>query len=384
MDKLEKLTPEQEKLMYEVRDEYIALFNSIKRIDEPTFEKGIEWVYNDLLELPTPIIVYCESWYDALRKIACQQIKDLDNIEPLDEYHNIKENLQSRVDQLIKDSFNDFSNYTNSYSNFGWVAFYDFFDRIGILNDDKFPKYKMLIKSGAFQVYEYDTHVFAIQPAQNMTKNAMGQLNNIDGKSFEWSDGSGFYYINGFNISQSLFKELIENTYTPEQFFKEQNEEIKSAVVSFLQQKGGDEAIYRFFENNLKLVDTFVDEKEEQYMEGTTKGMNIGVYSLFKGNINDFDIAYVRCYCPSTDRMFFLGVEPNQTNAKDAIASLYQVPSVLENNIVSISRQGEKFSTIFDEQTTNKLRNNEFDKTTLRKYTSISGDRYFKLMKYEF
>jgi hypothetical protein len=80
--------------------------------------------------------------------------------------------------------------------------------------------------------------------------------------------------------------------------------------------------------------------------------------------------------------MFFLGVEYSNDNAKDAIASLYRVPLQLKDNIVSISRQGEKFSTIFDDITTAKIQANEFQE--FDEYVSITGDQYFKLMKYEY
>ena len=209
-------------------------------------------------------------------------------------------------------------------------------------------------------------------------------MNSINEMAFEWNDGYGFYYVNGLNLSEELFHKLKSNNYTTTDFALEENEEVKSAVISFIQQKEGEEGIYRFFAKDLKEVDTFIDNKENKYLEGTTKGMNIGVYSLFKGEINNTEVAYVRCYCPSTDRMFFLGVEPTNTNAKDAIASLYQVPKLLSNNIKTISRQGEIFSTTFDEETTNKLKNNEFSLDDLKNYVSLSGDEYFKLMTYEY
>jgi hypothetical protein len=159
---------------------------------------------------------------------------------------------------------------------------------------------------------------------------------------------------------------------------------VKSAIISFIQQRDGEEGVYRFFQKNLLEVDVFVNKKEKVYLEGTTNGMNIGVYTLFKGKINGTSVAYVRCYCPSTDRMFFLGVKPNNTNAKDAIASLYQIPKILVNNIESISRQGEIFSTTFDKITTNKLKNKEFCNEELKNYVSLSGDDYFRLITYEY
>ena len=209
------------------------------------------------------------------------------------------------------------------------------------------------------------------------------RLNSVDGPSVNWG-GIDFdcYYVNGLNISKDLFEKLSNKDYTFDDFIKEENEEIKSAALSFYQQKFGDEFLFEFLSKNLKEIDSYVDNKDKKYLEGTTGGMNIGVYTLFSGEVNDEKISYVRCYCPSTDRMFFLGVDPIHKTAKDAIASLYRIPSKLKNEIETINRQGERFSTTFTEKGYNILES--MDKKDIENLTNINGSEYFKLIKYEF
>ena len=224
---------------------------------------------------------------------------------------------------------------------------------------------------------------------KKINRNEINNLNSILESAVKWGNSTELtkfncFYVNGLNLSEDIFLKLQSNQYTITDFAQEKNEEIKSAVISFIQQKEGEEGVYRFFKDSLAEVDTYVDKRDEKYLEGTTSGMNIGVYTLFKGEINNTDVAYVRCYCPSTDRMFFLGVEPSNKNAKDSIASLYQVPKLLKDNIVTISRQGEIFSTTFDEETTKKLKNNEFSLEEFKDYVSLSGNEYFKLITYEY
>jgi hypothetical protein len=195
-------------------------------------------------------------------------------------------------------------------------------------------------------------------------------------------NGEKHHYINGVSIKESMMNSLLEKTYTFEDFVKEPNEEIKFAALSFMSEKWGEQYVIDFLKENLKEVNTYVDKKDSQYLEGTTKGMNIGVYTLFKGKINDVELAYVRCYCPSTDRMFFLGVHPQNKNAKDAIASLYRVPKFLVQEITSIQRQGEVFSTNFTEKGLSLLKT--LTKQDIANTVSISGNDYFKLLKYEY
>ena len=118
-------------------------------------------------------------------------------------------------------------------------------------------------------------------------------------------------------------------------------------------------------------------------MNLTTKGTNINTYTLFKGKVDSFEIAYVRCYCPSTDRMFFLGVNPSHISAKDAIASLCQVPSELVVHVESINRQGEIFSINFDVEGIELL---ESEKVNLspENRVSLTGQMYFDKLKYEY
>lgn len=206
-------------------------------------------------------------------------------------------------------------------------------------------------------------------------------ISNVNGPAIVYPNLK-LYYVNGVKISKQLFDDLTEQKYKFENWTAETNEEIKAAVLSFYQEKFGDEYVFRFLSKNLKEVNTYVNKKEDKYLVGTTNGMNIGVYTLFKGKVNNNDIAYVRCYCPSTDRMFFLGVNPGNTNAKDAIASLYSIPKLLVKEIVSIQRQGEIFSTNFTDK---GLKITEsLSKQQLQDTVGLSGEDYFNLIKYEF
>lgn len=189
------------------------------------------------------------------------------------------------------------------------------------------------------------------------------------------------YYIYGVKITEEILTALNNKTYTFKDFSLEKNEEIKSAILNFFEENYGGEYVFRFLSEYLKEIDTYVHKKEEKYLENTTQSQNIGVYTLFKGNINDIDIAYVRCFCPSTDRMFFLGVNNEIDNAKDAIASLCQVPSELKDNLVSITRCGEIYSFNFDEKGINKIKNSCID---VENVVSLSGNDYFKKLIWEY
>lgn len=352
-------------------------------INKPIFEKNINWIYNHFLNLENPTVVYCDSIIEAMIKITMTKDFNLELIE-YPKYYNLymtNDLSTAFIDAMKENSFLKYSYI--GWSNFGWVAFYDFFTKIGVLNNEIFNRYIETVKTNVFETFEFEFAVFAVQPPEYIISNN-NIPHSINEPAVKFKDGSTHAYINGVLIPNELFDKLINNEYTFKEFITEENEEFKATVLFFLEEKFGTVGVFDFIRENLQEVDTYVDIKKVEYLEGTTKSEKIGVYTLFKGLVNNLQIAYVRCFCPSTDRMFFLGVKPNESNAKDAIASLYRVPTIIKDNIVSLSRQGEKFSTIFDDETIKKLENNEFTKKELSSYSTITGNQYFEYITYEF
>jgi hypothetical protein len=301
-------------------------------------------------------------------------------------WNNVRNNVWNNVSANVWNNAGDIKiepicSY-GDINDYGWVAFYDYFTQIGILKNEHFEKFIDLISSNYFTMIQMSNICVVAKNPSHIYLNERKQMNSISDYAIKFHDGTGMHFVNGRYMNDSLFKKLSNKEYTPDEFFKEKNEEVKSSAIAFMQQAYGDEYVAGFLRDSLTEVHTFVDKKNGKFLEGTTGGMNVGVYTLFKGEINDTAIAYVRCYCPSTDRMFFLGVNPAHTNAKDAIASLYTIPTKLKPHIKGIARQGERFSTTFTDKGAKILK--ELTSDELKETTSITGDEYFSLMTYEF
>lgn len=405
---LEKLTPEQEALIPIVRDRWLNQLFDLKDINVEQLTEGVNWLYT-FCKLEKPKIIICDSLIEA--QIIATTLKNfnvLDNIgdnvrdniidNVVDNIgDNVLDNVKANIWNNIRDvvwnnvGANVWNNVRDNYEQFcawgdindyGWCSFYDYFSEISILVNNDFNSFKKLLQSNYFTMIQLEKVCIVVKNPKHILLNNQNQMNCIDDYAIKFKDDIGMYFINGFYLSDTLFGQLLNKKYTFEDFSKEENEEVKSVVISFYQQKFGDEFLFRFFSENLKEIDTFVDKKDSKFLIGTTGGMNVGVYTLFKGVVNNINVAYVRCYCPSTDRIFFLGVDPTNTNAKDAIASLYTIPKLLVNEIETISRQGEKFSTTFTEKGKTILKS--LTEEQIRNLVSVSGEIYFKKMKYEY
>jgi hypothetical protein len=354
--KLTKLIPEQKQSLKAKKEYHVAKWLNYAKIDKQKAVDVIRFVYS-LIKRPMPTI------YEASNPLEAQR-------------------LANKLKGTSK-KFYPFGTYLTSY----WASFYAYYDTFvdfGIITNEKFPKYfelRKVLDSNIFLTIEFDKAIILVGKPEVCLKNKRG-LHCLTGKAIRWADGYGYHYVNGRRLPEKYFLSISDKTYSMDDFIREENEEYKSTCIAFMQEKYGEEYLVNFFREHLKEVDSFTDKKDQQYLQGTTGGMNVGVYTLFKGKINGESIAYVRCYCPSTDRMFFLGVDSVYTKAKDAIASLYRIPAKLKPHIESISRQGERFSTILSEEGLKLAKS--LPEEDIKNVTHLTGAEYFKKMKYEY
>ena len=374
--KLEKLNDVQLAKMQEIRDKWLNRLFSCKNteINREQAIAGINWIYK-LSKLKEPMIIFvdspvaCQYAYHLLKQHLSPQFqKKLDQVgdqvgvqvgaqvrtqvwvQVSDQvWEQVREQVGTQVSAQVKQEkleFQQFSSYGNIWD-YGWLAFYEFFMELGIGKHEEFEQFKSLLLSNVYDMIQLEGVCIVSALPIIIHRNEANNMHFSEGPAIEFKDGYFQHYINGVFVTCELFDSLLNKQYKLENFIAEKNEEIKAACLFFMREKWGEDYVIAFFADHLKEIDTYVDKKQEHYLKGTNGGMNIGVYTLFKGNINNIQLSYVRCYCPSSDRMFYLGVDPKQTNAKDAIASLYRVPACLKSHIKEIRRQGKMFAPLF-------------------------------------
>ena len=365
---LEKLTEEQKKLMLQTRDEWINLFfdnvKNQKGIDKTMFEEGIEWLYTDLLHKPKPKVVYCDSWISCLITIAILKDKKLnklikdelgssirssveasvgasvwDSVEASvrdsvrasvgdsvwdSVWDSVRDSVRASVGDSVGDSvwasvgasvwdsvniFHSYSSYIG-LSNYGRISFYDFFEKINILDNFNFKQYKKILKSGVFNAYEFDNCVFAIQPPIYVELNSQGRLHSTSTAAVKFRDGSSYYFINGRPIP----KWVVENkdSIIKDQFLQEKNLDIKGAIYEVL----GAEGIINL------LGAEITDTNTIHHANGDIETVELLKTKETFPELGDDPMAWVKMTCPSTGTNYLVGVDPQYNDAIEAIASL--------------------------------------------------------------
>ena len=312
-----ELTKEEEALKLIVRDEWInlALKENLKGINEEIFTKGINWLYTKYLSLPNPQIVYCDGLLSALIKITL--VKDYDkeiedyNPQMLQDFYDNK--LDKKFIENIKENYNLKSTYCG-WSNFGWVSFYDYFTRIGIIDNDDFNKYKDIIQSNVFECFEFENVVFAIQPPSVIIKNDNDQLHNTSGPALEFLDGTKFYFING----REFDSELITQGFTKERFLKEENEDVRGAMFEIIEAKG-EGSMMKFLEAYEYGQDVITHQNgEEEVLTLYRTRESFPELQDINGKF-DVPLCWLRLVCPSTGQNYLISTDSSFKTPKDAV-----------------------------------------------------------------
>ena len=225
---------------------------------------------------------------------------------------SVGDSVWASVGASVWDSVNIFHSYSSyiGLSNYGRISFYDFFEKINILDNFNFKQYKKILKSGVFNAYEFDNCVFAIQPPIYVELNSQGRLHSTSTAAVKFRDGSSYYFINGRPIP----KWVVENkdSIIKDQFLQEKNLDIKGAIYEVL----GAEGIINL------LGAEITDTNTIHHANGDIETVELLKTKETFPELGDDPMAWVKMTCPSTGTNYLVGVDPQYNDAIEAIASL--------------------------------------------------------------
>ena len=222
---------------------------------------------------------------------------------------SVRASVWDSVGDSVREIFNLYSSYVD-LSNYGWVSFYDFFDKINIIDNFNFKQYKKILKSGVFNAYEFENYVFVIQPPIYVERNSQGRLHSTSTAAVKFRDGSSYYFINGRQIPEWVVEK--KDAITKDQFLQEKNSDIRGAIYEVL----GSEGIINL------LGAEITDTKTIHHANGDVETVELLKTKDTFSELDDDPLAWVKMTCPSTGTNYLIGVEPQYNDAIEAIASL--------------------------------------------------------------
>ena len=140
----------------------------------------------------------------------------------------------------------------------GWIAWFDFFSRLGI-NNENGAVYRDWLKSGVWDVLWFqDLAVITCRPS-SVKKDARGWLHCENGPAVSWPSGEDYFFWHGTRVSEKVIMRPLE--ITKEDIATEKNSEVSRAIAEKL---GWDEYMKRC---DTVLVDKWFDADKMLHYE---------------------------------------------------------------------------------------------------------------------
>lgn len=225
-----------------------------------------------------------------------------------------------------------------------WLSSYSFFQKIGILEDDKFSRYNSFMQKGIWSAQFFQDWCIITQLPKRISRDPQTRLHSIDGPVLEWrSRGSKItdkqYYIHGINFSEDLWDKIVTNKITIGEILKIDNMEQRQAMLSVISPKK--------FIDECKgiLISTHIQKKKgKEYMNEKDYDTVLNHKKIELYRIDDVvnlalrNPLYVLLYSdPSTSREYFIFVHP--ATASDAAAAMAGTLGLTREQYINITAE---------------------------------------------
>ena len=212
-------------------------------------------------------------------------------------WDNVRANVRANVGANVRDNeFFSFSSHGGLYD-FGWVAFYDYFERIGLdLKNEHFPKFRDLLKTGIYDCIQLDGLCIVCEMPQEIHRDDKMRLHSLNSPSIAWEDGYKLWHLWGTGFEEKLWADITTKKISAKEIIAIPNMEQRMAALKVIG------------------VDNLIAE--------------IGAKSVHKSDLGNEllevkDIFPVTQYClryrcPSTGRIYISFVDPEVGKERDA------------------------------------------------------------------
>ena len=274
---IDTLTPEQEIELKEFTQHSLNIGLSC----EPANFKNAEIYISKLYELrgyAIPKFVHCQSPLEA-------------------------ENLINKINGTKKYNGTSFLGNLDIY----WQAFYKFGEKIGVKYEQKNSDlldiwYNISLSCGWF--YTFEKACLICDRPLAIHKNENTELHNPNGPSIEFRDGYKIYHINGVEVPEYVI--MNPEQITIDKIEKEDNIEVRRIMISIFTEER------YLFEIGAELIDadTILLDNDSDLIISR---------ALF---LDKFNNAYLCSHDGSTDRIYYMSVDPASKTCTDAHFSI--------------------------------------------------------------
>lgn len=236
-----KLTPEQEALMPVVRDEWLAIgLATADEINKAEARAATIESYRcaDLKAPEEEFIFFGRSPMEgALIVAVCKDLWENQNQtvptwpkvnKLLAQYREMQAEQKPLPEQIKKLAQDAFQWACYGQHDAGWLAFYDYFQRIGVEGLEQLDGLKRAAKECGWWWPMSEIAVVTEKP-NKLHLDDEGRLHGTESKAIEYNDDWGLYVINGVNVPEKVVMDPEE--LSTEEIIGEENAEIRRIMI---------------------------------------------------------------------------------------------------------------------------------------------------------
>lgn len=229
MEKITELTPEDYKLMEEIKNKYINMAVDTKRANRPKAEDAICRIYVQAGLAPPKHFIWVDSPLEAL---MANVYYENDKMHPDKVAEAVKktpiETYKKRASELR--SFHNYINY--GYQEVSWLGFYDFFRQKGVDGLEKIDAFIDLAQEAGWW-WSHEEVAIVSEKFVEVYRDPNGELHNEEGPAVIYNDNVSkdnlFYFWHGLDIPAWFIKDREKITF--ERIKEENNQELRRVLT---------------------------------------------------------------------------------------------------------------------------------------------------------
>ena len=134
----------------------------------------------------------------------------------------------------------------------------------------------------------YERECWLVEHPKTLNRDDLGRLHSLKGKAIEWRDKTGYYFIHGIKFDKKLWTKVTNPKVTIKTILTIDNIEQRMAALKLVG------------------VEKLLDSRESTLVDESTRGNKL--YKI--EGVFDQTAYFLSYKCPSTDRVYVSGVDP--------------------------------------------------------------------------
>jgi hypothetical protein len=195
----------------------------------------------------------------------------------------------------------------------GFLAHYDYFGQIGIINHKPFFEWRDYLKSGLWSVDYFDGCVIISRLPTKVVKDEAGRLHSLTEPAVQWADHLDNHFIHGVAFAPELWESVVKKTITSKDAICLPNLEQRTIACQTI---GYDTVV-------AELGALTIDKETRPTPDGKTLH-----YQLLEIKLNDDGASpakFLKVECPSTGKETLLRVHPGIHEVRTALAWTFRM-----------------------------------------------------------